>query len=56
MVSDITLDEVLLAYLNHGEKPDSYNELARVMEVSNYVTLDERGTLWVTGEAKGPPR
>lgn len=45
-----------MKYLNNGEKPDSYNELARVMEVSNFLAMDERGVLWVTGEAKGPPR
>jgi hypothetical protein len=55
-VVDVTLDFDLLDFLSHGHKPDYYETLRRVMEASNYLHIDDRGVLWVSGEASGPPR
>lgn len=53
---DVTLDEELLRYLSHQERPPSYEALRRVLTAANFLHLDERGVLWVTGEARAPLR
>jgi hypothetical protein len=55
-VRDVTLDEELLSFLSHGQRPDFYEEVRRVTEASNFLHLDEKGILWVSGEIEGPPR
>lgn len=46
---DITLDELLLWHLATGELPEDEDAARRVLRASQWVRLDDRGVVWVSG-------
>jgi hypothetical protein len=43
---DITLDEPLLRYLSHAERPQDPRDERRVHRASQFIFMDDAGQLW----------
>ncbi len=50
------VDEDLLRYLHNRHVPQCPLTYARVLKASQYINMDQKGRVWITGPGEGPPR